>query len=754
MRNFVITNKRNTNTMTQIYSYEKIRNDMRLLELLSQSVPDIGAACTEIINLEAILNLPKGTEHFLADIHGEYEAFQHILKNASGNIKRKVNEIFGTTMRESEIRQLCSLIYYPEQKLQYIKNSETNLNDFYNITLHQLVSVCQSVSSKYTRSKVRKALPKEFAYIIEELLHESPQDYNKQAYFNRIIETIVSTGRADEFICAICNLIQRLSIDQLHILGDIFDRGPGAHIIMDTLCNYHNFDIQWGNHDALWMGAAAGNDCCIANVLRLTLRYGNLATLEDGYGINLVPLATFAMETYADDPCHYFGPQLDKDDTRHNQKARRLIAQMHKAISIIQFKLEAAMIDSRPEWHMQERKQLEHIDFERKVFVRDGKEYAMRDCYFPTIDPKSPYRLTAEEQELVNKLHHSFSVSDKLNKHIQCLFSHGCMYGIFNSNLLFHASVPLNADGSLKEVDINGEKVKGRALLDKIGLVLRSAFNSDTEPKERKFAVDYFWYLWCGVDSPLFDKSKMTTFERYFLEDKTTHTEEKGYYYRLRDDEKVCDMILDSFGVTGQHLGVPQPGIPIGTARTVHIGRRSYQERNGHCEHHANRGNEHPTYDGKGHRQGCRTGKPDRRAERIALCLPPRFHQGKYQKQVPLLTRSARVPFACPTKHRRSDAPGIRSSVHIIYQNNIIDLQPVTVVKKFCAKRKIVLSRLINHSQQNKIPFGAERFLYIILPFHASRTAADGRARKPERPMLPAPNAIGTKDGHQSRPCP
>ena len=490
MRNFVITNKRNTNTMTQIYSYEKIRNDMRLLELLSQSVPDIGAACTEIINLEAILNLPKGTEHFLADIHGEYEAFQHILKNASGNIKRKVNEIFGTTMRESEIRQLCSLIYYPEQKLQYIKNSETNLNDFYNITLHQLVSVCQSVSSKYTRSKVRKALPKEFAYIIEELLHESPQDYNKQAYFNRIIETIVSTGRADEFICAICNLIQRLSIDQLHILGDIFDRGPGAHIIMDTLCNYHNFDIQWGNHDALWMGAAAGNDCCIANVLRLTLRYGNLATLEDGYGINLVPLATFAMETYADAPCHYFGPQLDKDDTRHNQKARRLIAQMHKAISIIQFKLEAAMIDSRPEWHMQERKQLEHIDFERKVFVRDGKEYAMRDCYFPTIDPKSPYRLTAEEQELVNKLHHSFSVSDKLNKHIQCLFSHGCMYGIFNSNLLFHASVPLNADGSLKEVDINGEKVKGRALLDKIGLVLRSAFNSDTEPKERKFAVN------------------------------------------------------------------------------------------------------------------------------------------------------------------------------------------------------------------------------------------------------------------------
>lgn len=550
--------------MTNTYSLEKIHNDMRILELLSQTVPDVGTACTEIINLEAILNLPKGTEHFLADIHGEYEAFLHILKNASGNIKRKVTEIFGTTMRESEIRQLCSLIYYPERKLQYIKNSETNLNDFYNITLHQLVSVCQSVSSKYTRSKVRKSLPREFAYIIEELLHESPQDYNKQAYFNRIVETIVSTGRADEFICAICNLIQRLSIDQLHILGDIFDRGPGAHIIMDTLCDYHNFDIQWGNHDALWMGAAAGNDCCIANVLRLSLRYGNMATLEDGYGINLVPLATFAMETYADDPCAFFGPHLEKDDNTHSRKTQRLLAKMHKAISIIQFKLEAAMIDSRPEWHMAEREgNWNTLISTGKVFIRDGKEYAMRDCNLPTVDPRNPYRLTAEEQDLVDKLHHSFSVSNKLQKHIRCLFSHGCMYGIFNSNLLFHASVPLNADGTLKDVDINGKKFKGRALLEHIGMVLRSAFNSDTEEKERKFAVDYFWYLWCGPDSPLFDKSKMTTFERYFLEDKETHKEEKGHYYTLRNDEKVCDMILDAFGVTGQHRHIINGHVPV-----------------------------------------------------------------------------------------------------------------------------------------------------------------------------------------------
>ncbi len=552
--------------MTSTNHHYDIEADMRYLSLLSQSFPTVADASTEIINLEAILNLPKGTEHFLADIHGENEAFQHVLKNASGNIKRKVNEIFAGDIRESEKKDLCTLIYYPERKLELIKASEPDIDDWYHITIHQLVKICRDVSSKYTRSKVRRSLPADFSYIIEELLHERADDTNKAAYVNVIVNTIISTGRADDFIIALSGVIQRLAIDQLHILGDIYDRGPGAHIIMDAMQRYHSWDIQWGNHDILWMGACAGNDACICNVLRLSLRYANLATLEEGYGINLVPLATFAMDAYGDDPCEEFLPKLLKGN-RMDEKTRQLTAKMHKAISIIQFKLEAAMIDSRPEWHMKERKQLEHIDFERKVFVRDGKEYAMRDCYFPTIDPKSPYKLTPEEQELVNKLHHSFSVSDKLNKHIQCLFSHGCMYGIFNSNLLFHASVPLNADGSLKEVDINGEKVKGRALLDKIGLVLRSAFNSDTEPKERKFAVDYFWYLWCGVDSPLFDKSKMTTFERYFLEDKTTHTEEKGYYYRLRDDEKVCDMILDSFGVTGQHRHIINGHVPVRVGR-------------------------------------------------------------------------------------------------------------------------------------------------------------------------------------------
>lgn len=541
----------------------RIENDRRVLELLSQTFTNISVASTEIINLEAILNLPKGTEHFVADIHGEHEAFRHILKNASGNIKRKVTEIFGTSLREQEIRELCSLIYYPEQKLEYIRASESNLDDFYNVTLHQLVRVCQTVSSKYTRSKVRKALPKEFAYIIEELLHESPSDDNKQAYFNRIVETIILTGQADSFIIALCNVIQRLSIDQLHILGDIYDRGVGAHLIMDTLCDYGNFDIQWGNHDALWMGAAAGNDACIANVLRLSLRYGNMATLEDGYGINLVPLATFAMETYGDDECRGFGPKLAPDDTTHSEKTQRLIAKMHKAISIIQFKLEAALAEKHPEWEMQDRKLLEHIDFKRNLFVLDGVEYEMKDTRFPTVDPENPYKLTAEEAELVKKLHHSFRVSDKLRKHIQCLFSHGSMYGVYNSNLLFHASMPLNSDGSLKDVGLQGGKYKGRELFQRIGMVMRSAFNDDTPAADRDFARDYYWYLWCGPDSPLFDKSKMATFERYFLVDPATHKEEKGHYYTLRDSEKVCDMILDAFEVEGEHRHIINGHVPV-----------------------------------------------------------------------------------------------------------------------------------------------------------------------------------------------
>lgn len=542
---------------------EMIQEDIRYLELLSHDFPNLAAASTEIINLEAILNLPKGTEHFLADLHGEYEAFQHVLRNASGAIKRKVNEIFGNNLREMEKKELCTLIYYPEQKLQLVKEVEKDLVDWYVITLNQLVKVCQNVSSKYTRSKVRKALPEEFSYIIQELLHESSMDPNKQAYINVIIRTIIDTRRADDFIIAMCNLIQRLTIDSLHILGDIFDRGPGPHIIMDTLCDYHNFDIQWGNHDILWMGAASGNDCCIANVLRLAMRYGNLSALEDGYGINLLPLATFAMEAYANDPCEYFVPKIAPENSTYNDKTLRLISQMHKAITIIQFKLEAAAILRHPEFEMNDRMLLHHIDFKRKVFQFDGKDYEMRDCLFPTVDPEHPYQLTEEEQEIVEKLHNSFTGSEKLRKHMKCLFRYGCMYNVCNSNLLFHASMPMNADGTLKEVSILGQNYKGEALLKRVGQLIRTAYFAEDDHPEKAFARDFIWYLWCGKNSPAFDKSKMATFERYFLTDKETHKEIKGYYYTLRDREDICDMIMDEFGVEGEHRHIINGHVPV-----------------------------------------------------------------------------------------------------------------------------------------------------------------------------------------------
>ena len=435
------------------------------------------------------------------------------------------------------------------------------MNDWYVITLNQLVSVCQNVSSKYTRSKVRKALPEEFSYIIQELLHESSTTQNKQAYINVIISTIIETDRADDFIIALCNLIQRLTIDSLHILGDIFDRGPGPHIIMDTLCNYHNFDIQWGNHDILWMGAAAGNKCSIANVLRLAMRYGNLPALEDGYGINLLPLATFAMEAYADDPCTQFYPK--EYDAQYSDKTLRMIAQMHKAICIIQFKLEAEIIKRRPEFEMEDRKLLHHIDFEKKVLKLGDKEYEMRDCLMPTVDPNDPYKLTEEEADVVNKLYDSFTRSEKLRKHMKCLFRYGCMYNVCNSNLLFHASMPLNEDGSLKEITIGDKKYKGKELLNKVGQLIRTAYFADKDNEEKDFAIDYVWYLWCGKDSPAFDKSKMATFERYFLTDKETHKEIKGYYYSKRNDEAVCDMILDEFNVEGEHRHIINGHVPV-----------------------------------------------------------------------------------------------------------------------------------------------------------------------------------------------
>lgn len=545
---------------------EKKELDLKFLKLLSHNFPDVATASTEIINLSAILNLPKGTEHFLADLHGEFKAFQHVLRNASGTIKRKVGELFNDTLSSRDQKELCTLIYYPERKLELVKNDyddREELNDWYFITINRLVRVCRDVSSKYSRSKVNKALPRDFSYIIQELLHENASDRNKQAYIDEVVRTIISTGRADNFIITISYLIQQLTIDKLHILGDVFDRGPHPDRIMDILCTFHNFDIQWGNHDILWMGAASGNDSCIANVIRIAMRYGNQAVLEDGYGINMLPLATFAMDKYGDDPCEKFMP---KGDAKNNKLAP-LIAKMHKAISVIQFKLEAQIINRRPEFDMEDRLLLDKIDHDRKVITINGVEYEMTDCNLPTVDPKNPYQLTAEEQEIVDKLHHSFTGSEKLRKHMHCLFRYGCVYKVINGNLLYHASIPLNEDGSLKDVEIQGKKYHGKDLLKKVGALIREAYFGSESKEDQEFANDYVWYLWCGKDSPAFDKDKMATFERYFVADKSTYKEEKGYYYAMRDNEQVVDMILDEFEVKGQYRHIINGHVPVKTIK-------------------------------------------------------------------------------------------------------------------------------------------------------------------------------------------
>ncbi|MBQ0075070.1 MAG: fructose-1,6-bisphosphatase [Prevotella sp.] len=546
-----------------------IERDMHYLLLLSKSFPNVASASTEIINLSAIMNLPKGTEHFLADIHGEHEAFIHVLKNASGRISKKVDDIFGEYLPAYAKKELCTLIYYPEQKLELIKSQTEDLEDWYRMTLHQLVKVFREISSKYTRSKVRKSLPDEYSYILEELLHERPEEANKVAYVNVIIDTIISTDSADDFITALANVIQRLAIDQLHILGDVYDRGPGAHIIMDKLGEYHSWDIQWGNHDILWMGACAGNIGCICNVIRLSLRYANLMTLEDGYGINLMPLATFAMETYGKDTCEAFKPILNSENKdKFDKKTLRLMTMMHKAISVLQFKAEAQIFKRNPSWQMEDRCMLSAIDFEKGVCRIDGKEYAMLDMNFPTVDPENPNAFTEEEELLMKKLVHSFRISEKLQRHIKTMLSHGCMYAVYNNNLLFHASIPLNEDGTLKEVEIMpGTKLSGHLLLKNTGMLVRSAFQNDTPKEEKEYAKDYFLYLWCGKDSCLFDKSKMATFERYFIVEKETHIEKKGVFFRMRDDdsvaEKMADTILDAFGVIGENRHIINGHVPV-----------------------------------------------------------------------------------------------------------------------------------------------------------------------------------------------
>lgn len=549
---------------------EDIRNDLRYLQLLSQSYPTIADASTEIINLEAILNLPKPTEHFISDPHGESDAFNHVLRNASGYIRSKVEELFADTMTKREKQDLCMLIYYPEQVLELIHTKKRhNLHGFYVKTLNRLITLCREVSSKYTRSKVRKALPKEFEYVIEELLNESAGSLGdkKHLYYNQIILTIIETRRADAFITELSKLIQRLAVDRLHILGDIYDRGPGAHLIMDTLMDYHHFDMVWGNHDIDWMGAAAGNRACICNVLRMSLRYGNQATLEDGYGINLLPLATFALETYGSDPCIQFRTEHLRPTDHQDEKSERLASMMHKAITVIQFKEEARLISQHPEYRMDGRRLINRINLTDGTIDIDGHTYALRDTNFPTVSADNPSLLTPEEESVMQRIGHSFLTSDRLHRHIALLLSHGSMFQVSNSNLMFHASVPLNKDGSLKEVEIFGKTYKGMELMKKVGRVVRSAFSADTKAEERQNAIDYLWYLWCGKESPLFDKDRMTTFERYFIDDTSAYTERKGYYYRYGDSTEVMDMILDDFGVTGEHRHIINGHVPVRTIK-------------------------------------------------------------------------------------------------------------------------------------------------------------------------------------------
>ncbi len=522
--------------------------ETRYLERLSDLYPTIAAASTEIINLQAILNLPKGTEHFLTDVHGEYEAFSHVLKNGSGSVRRKIEDVFGNTMSARDKRALATLIYYPKAKMQMVKETETNMDDWYRVNLYRLIEVSKRAASKYTRSKVRKALPKDFAYVIEELITEKAEVNDKESYYNEIISTIIRIGRAEEFIAAISELIQRLVVDHLHIVGDIYDRGPGPHIIMDKLMSYHSLDIQWGNHDVLWMGAAAGQRGCIANAIRICARYGNLDIIEDGYGINLLPLATFALRVYGDDPCSCFKLKVqDRPDSAEMQMNLRI----HKAISIIQFKVEGQIIQRQKGFRLENRALLHRIDYEKGTITLDGKEYELLDKNFPTVDPQNPYELNEEEEEIMERLEQAFTGCEKLQQHMRFLLTKGGLYKVYNNNLLYHGCVPLDAKGQLKEVEVFGKKYRGRALYDVLDSYVRKGFFALDE-KERQDGKDIMWYIWLHPDSPLFGKNKMATFERYFLAEKETHVEKKNPYYSFLENEEVIDGILREFGLDPQ----------------------------------------------------------------------------------------------------------------------------------------------------------------------------------------------------------
>lgn len=538
--------------------------DLRYLRSLSNQYPTVAAAATEIINLQAILSLPKGTEHFITDIHGEYDQFQHIIKNGSGAIKRKIEDEFGNAIGAGEKKAIATLIYYPEQKMEQVLKTEENIEDWYKVTLYRLICICKSASSKYTRSKVRKALPKDFAYVLEELLTGRQDLSDQEAYYNEIIRSVIKTGRATELIIAFCNLIRRLVVDHLHVVGDIFDRGPYPNLIMDTLMTHHSVDIEWGNHDISWMGAAAGSQACICNVIRISAKYGNLNLLEDGYGINLVPLARLAMSKYDKDSCTCF--KLDYREDEYDVRDAMLDEKMHKAITVIQFKLEGQLIKKHPEYAMQSRLLLDKMDIKKGTVYIDGTEYPLKDTKFPTIDWDNPYALSQEEADVIERLTTAFLNCEKLQKHVRFLYTQGSLYRVYNGNLLYHGCVPMNEDGSFTSVNIYGKEYAGKALYDILESYARKGYYA-INPGEKQKGLDILWFIWENQNSPVFGKEKMTTFERYFVADKKTYAEPKNPYYRLLEKEEVVTRILEEFGLDGAEGHIVNGHIPVEAKR-------------------------------------------------------------------------------------------------------------------------------------------------------------------------------------------
>lgn len=535
-------------------------DELRYLKSLAKQYPTVDSACTEIINLQSILNLPKGTEHFLTDLHGEYEQFNHVMKNGSGSVRKKIDEEFGHTMSMKDKKSLATLIYYPKEKLEIVAGEEENMTDWYTITLHRLVQMAKYVSSKYTRSKVRKALPEEFAYIIEELITEKAEVQDKEAYYNSIISTIIRVGRANDFIIALCELIQQLVVEHLHIVGDIYDRGPGPFHIMEKLCSYHSVDVQWGNHDVVWMAAASGHYASIATVIRLCAKYGNMSVLENDYAINLIPLVTFVMETYGEHDCACFRVKSNGAYGKQDQNIDTLI---HKAATILQLKLEGQVIQRNPEFKMENRLLLDKIDFDKKTVRIDGKEYPMKDTDFPTVDPADPYKLSDAEELVMERLCNAFMKSYKLQKHTRFLFSKGGMYKVYNGNLLYHGCVPLNPDGSFVAVTLDGKEYSGKALYDVLENYARKGFYSAKDSADRKKGQDIMWYIWNGPCSPVYGKDKFSVFERYFIEDTSTHTETKNVYYKLFEKESVVESILEEFGLDKETGHIVNGHVPI-----------------------------------------------------------------------------------------------------------------------------------------------------------------------------------------------